>query len=65
MQKYFYTFADQKFEKKNSDKKLVNAYYTTISTKRQREIDHQIKVSSLRFLSAETRGVHQGLYNNP
>ena len=65
MQKYFYTFADQKFEKKNSDKNLVNAYYTTISTKRKRKTDYQVKISSLRFLSTETRGVHQGLYNNP
>jgi hypothetical protein len=34
MQMDFYTFADQNFEKKNPDKNLVNAYYTTISTKR-------------------------------
>ena len=65
MQKVFYTFADQKFWEEEFYKNLVNAYYTTISTKRQREADHKIKISRLRFLSAETRGVHQGLYNNP
>ena len=34
MQKVFYTFANQNLEKKSSYKNLVNAYYTTISTKR-------------------------------